>query len=188
MRTDTHAHTQICCILMKILCPWTGNLRVIELNLECCQIFDLNQILNAMSLFLVLRWPMMEPTRVKSPMKLDRWTGHSDWQFMVRRQLCCVFSVDCNLFRDMLILCYTVISMHFYSSTSPGRFTLGVLKLLSWFTRDPVMSGLRIPIAEYHLAERRDSYWSVLTTMLTNFCFVQNPNIYSLNLSQAIHT
>lgn len=49
-----------------------------------------------------------------------------------------------------------------YSSTSPGRFTMGALKLHPWFTRGAAMSGHRIPCADYHLAERWNSYWSVL--------------------------
>lgn len=52
-----------------------------------------------MSLFLALRWRMAEPTLVKSPMSLDRRTGHSDWRFMVRKQPCCHFSSECILVR-----------------------------------------------------------------------------------------
>lgn len=61
---------------------------------------------------------------------------------------------------------HTLISTHIYSSSSPGRVTLGVLKLHPRFTRVPAMPGLRVPCAEYHLAERRNSYWSVLTAFI----------------------
>ncbi len=38
------------------------------------------------SLF-VPSWRMVAPTPAKCPMWLDRWTGHSDWQFTVRKHL-----------------------------------------------------------------------------------------------------
>lgn len=63
---------------------------------------------------------------------------------------------------------HTLISTHMDSSTSPGRFTLGVLKPHSGLTRGLAMPGLGIPCADYHLAERWNSYWSVLTTVLIN--------------------
>lgn len=76
--------------------------------------------------------------------------------FLLRMYSC---SMTCSTF-------HTLISTHIYSSTSPGRFSLGVLKLHPGFTRVPAMPGRRIPCAEYHLAERRNSYWSVLTAFI----------------------
>lgn len=71
------------------------------------------------------------------------------------------------MFSLVFILLQCLADIHaFYSSTSPGRFTLGVLKLHPWLTRGPAMSGLRSPCAEHHLAQRWNSYWSVLATVL----------------------
>lgn len=69
--------------------PWT----VIQYDLECCCRYSKCSLSLTAIVSLVSSWQMMAPTLAKYPMWLGRWTGHSDWQFMVRKT---AVSSKCN--------------------------------------------------------------------------------------------
>lgn len=60
---------------------------------------------------LVSRWQMVAPTLAKCLMWLDRWTGLSDWQFMVRIPL---LNSQINMQKEVWVVWF-----HKYISTVP---------------------------------------------------------------------
>ena len=58
---------------------------------------------------LASRWQMVAPTLAKCPTWRDRWTGHSDWRFMVRIPLLCSQNKK-NFLSKAVVLSYKHIS------------------------------------------------------------------------------